>query len=265
MRIFISADMEGVTGTTLWEECDRNHPSYATFAAIMTQEVVAACKGALKAGATEVVVRDAHASGTNIDINSLPEGVKLIRQWSGHPFSMVDGIDDTFDAVMFIGYHSAANRLGNALSHTMSTAVHEIKINGELASEFMLYSYAAALVGVPTVLLSGDEMLCADSKHLHPNVITVPVKSGRGGITFNETPQTTQNWIEEGAYRALKQPFQKQLVSLPNDFTVDIRFKDHVKAHAKSYYPGMEQIDASTLRYRTTSYFEVLRMINFVV
>lgn len=265
MKVFISADMEGVTGTTQWEECNRDSPFYARFAEQMTKEVAAACRGAHKAGATEIVVKDSHASATNIDINGLPEGVKLIRNWSGHPYMMVDGIDSSFDAVIFIGYHAAAGRPGNPLSHTMSGIPHTIKINGQYASEFMLYSYAAALENVPTVFVAGDATLCEDSKALHPKLNCVAVKTGKGNLTINESPISTLKWIESGVESALNQDLSEALVKLPEHFTVEITFKEHTMKTKKSFYPGIQEVDALTLKFETNDYFEVLRMIAFVI
>jgi D-amino peptidase len=265
MKVFISADMEGVTGTTQWEECNRNSPFYAKFAEQMTREVEAACKGAINAGAKEIVVKDSHSSATNIDITALPEGVKLIRNWSGHPYAMVDGIDSSFDAAIFIGYHAAAGRPGNPLSHTMSGVPYTIKINGQYASEFMLYSYAAVLEKVPTVFVSGDAMLCEDSKALHPKLKSVAVKSGKGNLTINESPASVIKWIESGVEIALNQDLSDALVTLPEHFTVEIAFKEHTIKTKKAFYPGMQEVDDLTLRFETDDYFEVLRMIAFVI
>ncbi|WP_415930700.1 M55 family metallopeptidase [Zhenpiania hominis] len=145
MKIFISADIEGVATTTLWPETEKGSEDYRQHAQQMTMEVIAACEAASEAGASEIVVRDAHEDGNNLDIWKLPENVTLIRGWSGHPYSMVYGIDPSFDAAIFIGYHSAASSEGNPLSHTESLNPLSVKLNGALASEFLLYSYAAAL------------------------------------------------------------------------------------------------------------------------
>lgn len=145
MKIFISADIEGVATTTLWPETEKGSEDYRLHAQQMTMEVIAACEAASEAGASEIVVRDAHEDGNNLDIWKLPENVTLLRGWSGHPYSMVYGIDPSFDAAIFIGYHSAASSEGNPLSHTESLNPLSVKLNGALASEFLLYSYAAAL------------------------------------------------------------------------------------------------------------------------
>ncbi len=265
MKVFISADMEGVTGTTTWEECNNSSPFYARFAQQMTQEVLAAIEGATAAGATEIVVKDSHSSATNIDITQLPEHVKLIKCWSGHPHSMVDGIDASFDAIMFVGYHSAAGLLGNPLSHTMTGNPWSIKINGEYASEFMIYSYAAAKEGVPTVFVSGDKNLCDVAPLQHPNITTVAVKDGFGGTTINLSPQLVLKQIKKQSETALKQDLTAAKITLPKHFTVEITYKEHVYATKKSFYPGVERVSSHTLKFETDDYFEVLRLIAFVL
>lgn len=270
MKVFISVDMEGITGTTLWDECNLNHSSYGRHVEQMTKEVVAACEGAIAAGATEIVIKDAHNSATNIDLSQLPEIAKIIRGWSGHPNAMVDGIDASFDAAMFIGYHSAAGIPGNPLSHTMTGNQWKIKINGEPASEFMIYSYAAAHVGVPTVFLSGDKMLCEAAKLQHPTIKTVAVKDGFGGTTINYAPKLTLKQIREVSEQALKaikdKSFDEQQKNqLPAHFEVEISYKEHTFATRKGFYPGAKMVDALTLKFETDDYFEVLRLFAFVL
>ncbi len=265
MKVFISADMEGVTSTVKWEECSPNKEFYGYHAEQMTKEVVAACEGAIAAGAREIVIKDAHGPATNIDITKLPECAKLIKGWSGHPYSMVEGIDDTFDAAMFIGYHSGAGREGNPMSHTITSKALYMKINEYYGSEFILYSYAAAREGVPTVLLTGDKMLCEDSKNIHPGLYTVPVKEGIGSSSICLSTESSLKLIKENAAKSLKQDLNKAKIILPESFRVEIGFKEHTYANKMSYYPGMEKLDSNTLVFNTDDYFEVLRMAHFVL
>ena len=144
MRVFISADIEGTAFTTLWPETELGEGLYPAAARQMTLEVKAACEGAIAAGADYILVNDAHDHAVNIDVSQLPECVEVIRGWTGNPLGMVDGVASTFDAVMFVGYHSAAGRVGNPLSHTHSTATTEVKLNGKPCSEFLLFSWACA-------------------------------------------------------------------------------------------------------------------------
>ena len=158
MKVYISADIEGNAFTTVWDETRIDHPEYAAARQQMTAEVKAACEGAIAAGADYILVNDAHDYAVNLDVNELPECVEVIRGWSGSPMGMVDGVDDSFDAAMFIGYHSAAGRCGNPLSHTFTTKTTCVKLNDMVCSEFLLYSWACARKGVPTVLLAGDKI-----------------------------------------------------------------------------------------------------------
>ncbi len=130
MKIFISADIEGTTGIAHPDETTKNKADYAEFQKQMTAEVAAACQGALAAGATEIIVKDAHDSARNILAGQLPEEVRIIREWSSHPFSMMEGLDESFDAVMMTGYHSRAGSGANPLAHTITGRVAYLKING---------------------------------------------------------------------------------------------------------------------------------------
>ena len=104
MKVFLSIDIEGVNGICSWDETEANHPRYREFKEQLQREVSAACRGAIKAGATEIVVKDAHDSARNLSILDLPKEVKLLRGWEGCPCSMMAGLDSTYDAVIFILY-----------------------------------------------------------------------------------------------------------------------------------------------------------------
>ena len=114
MKVFISADIEGITGVTHWDETEKPKADYKEFREQMTAEVSAACEGALQAGCNEIWVKDAHASARNLIAAKLPRETRLVRGWSGHPFSMVQELDASFDAMLMIGYHSQADRSGLA-------------------------------------------------------------------------------------------------------------------------------------------------------
>lgn len=265
MKVFISADIEGVTTTTVWNETDPSHASYPLHAKQMTDEVLACIQGARNAGAGEIVVNDAHGPGLNIDPSRMPSGVTLIRNWSGHPYSMAFGIDKTFDAAMFVGYHSAAGRPGNPLAHTNTGKLVYTKLNGMIASEFMLYSYACALEGVPTVFLSGDKMLCDDSKGLHPDLITCAVKDGSGAATMNYSTEDTVKNIKELSEKALSRDLANALVKLPDHFEAELFYKEHIGAEIASWYPGVTRAGDNTITFQSDSYFEILRSIQWIM
>ncbi len=155
MKIFISADIEGTAGITNWDEARKGHADYEEFREYMTDELVAACEGARAAGAKEIVVKDAHSTARNLILSKLPDYVRIVRGWSGHPDAMMFGIDRSFSAALYTGYHNKAGTDTNPLAHTLTGTVSRMLINGEVASEFTLNALCAARYGVPSTFLSG--------------------------------------------------------------------------------------------------------------
>ncbi len=265
MKVYISADIEGVCGIANWNEASKTHADYAEFRQRMTSEVVAACQAAIACGARQIYVKDAHASGRNIIAEQLPECAVLIRGWSGHPFSMVQELDESFDALLMIGYHSKAGSDTNPLAHTMSTKVAYIKINGVVASEFLIHQYAAALENVATVFISGDRGICSEVKAANPNIETVAVLEGIGASTISIHPDLALKNIAAGVERALQSDLDQCAIELPEEFKVEIKYIDPVLAYKAAFYPGCSMLRPLTVEYSTDDYFEVLRLLNFVV
>ena len=266
MKIFISSDIEGTTGITNWDETELNKPENSYFLKQMTKEVAAACEGAVAAGAQKVLVKDAHDSARNINPEALPELVTIMRGWSGDVYCMMSGIDtDTFDVVLFTGYHSGASSDGNPLSHTMNTQNEYVTVNGEKLSEFMLNAYIAGYFGVPVCFISGDKALCESAKKLIPGITAVAVNEGKGGATISIHPNLAVKKIREGVQAALQGDYRSCKVTLPEEFTVEIHFKKHADAYKKGSYPGAELIDTKTVRFFCTDFMDLLRFIHFVL
>lgn len=265
MKIFISADIEGVTGVTHWDETEKDKADHKDFAHQMSLEVNAACKGANDAGAKEILIKDAHDSGRNINHNLLPKNTKLIRGWSGGTYSMVQGLDNTFDALIYIGYHSAGGLDGNPLCHTMNTSLDYVKLNGEYVNEFLIHSYIAAYLDVPVVFLSGDSSLCKDVKKINENIATVPVKDGVGNSTINIHPELALDLIERGVREALNMDLEKFKISLPKNFELEVKYNDHMTTYRLSNYPGAELMEPKLLRFYHDDYMEIMRAIRFLM
>ena len=264
MKVYISADIEGTAGITNWEEADKSHSTYHVFRERMTEEVVAACEGAIAAGAKEILIKDAHDSGRNIIAARLPDCARLIRGWSGHPLSMVQDIDSSFDAAVFVGYHAKAGSDDNPLAHTLRLRVAHLAINGEIAPEFHIFSYAAALHGVPSVFLSGDHGICADAKRIVPGIVTVPVSQGIGPSTVSIAPSLALKQIRDGVTKALRGDRDACRITLPKHFTLEIKFTTPVDAYRASWYPGASQPEPRIVRFESGDYFEILRAIKFM-
>ncbi len=265
MKIYISADIEGVTGVTHWDETELNKPDHAFALEQMTAEVIAACEGALSAGAGEIWVKDAHDTGRNLIASKLPREARLIRAWSGHPYMMVQELDGTFDGVVMIGYHSRAGADANPLSHTMTGSLAGVWINDRPASEFLINTYTAASLKVPVVFVSGDQGLCDEIGAFAPDIRTVAVKVGVGRSTISIQPALAASRIKEGVAKAVQAKPAIKPVGLPAHFKVEIRYKDHFQAFRNAFYPGASLTDPQTLHFETDHYFDVLRLFLFVL
>ena len=205
MKVFISADIEGVNNIVSWDETGVNSGEYNYFRKQMTDEVRQACLGAKDAGATEVLIKDAHDWARNLILSDLPEFVKLHRGWEGCLCSMMAGLDETFDAVIFIGYHSPAGSDGNPLAHTMNLKNSYVKINGQLASEFYINALYASYLKVPVVFLSGDKELTKMVKEINSNIHTVDTKEGRHGAVVSRHPSVTNALIRDEVSKVLNE------------------------------------------------------------
>ncbi len=264
MKVYISVDIEGVAGITHWDEADKKHPDYPEFREQMTKEAVAAIEGAEAAGATEILVKDAHSSGRNLMTSKLPGGIRLVRAWAGHPLCMIQELDESFDAVLMVGYHSAAGSEANSLAHTLSLDAAEIRLNGMRASEFLVHALASSMLGVPTVFVSGDRGLMEEVEKTNAAIIRCAVKEGRGQSTISMTPEAACRAIREGVARALRGDRKKCLLAVPAHTVLEITYGDPNLAYRHSWYPGARHVGNRTIRFETDHYFDVLRMLNYV-
>lgn len=266
MKVFVSADIEGVAGITAPEEANPDHRDTRYFQEQMTQEVKAACEGAVAAGAKEILVKDAHWTGRNINPRALPHCARVLRGWTGHPFSMMAELDQTFSASVMIGYHARAGSSGNPLAHTMSgRVVAMMRINEKPASEFLLNTLTSTMLGVPVAFLSGDEALCAEVKEYNENIRTVASLKGIGQATVSDHPELVVKRIREGVEEGLRKDQKKVMRPLPDRFSVELDYKQPREAYGKSFYPGAKLVGDFTVRYESKDYFDILRMIQFCV
>lgn len=263
MKIFISADIEGVAGATDITETDKSHADYAVYSEQMTAEVAAACEGALSAGATEIVIKDAHWTGRNILASRLPRQARLIRGWTQDPFSMMAGLDEHFSAALMIGYHSRAGSDASPLAHTITGRVTYARINGRYASEFLINAYTAGWRGVPVVFLSGDDGVCQDAASFLPDITIVATMEGVGGATISIHPDLAVERIRAGVESALKGDIARGRVAMPGHFTVEVRYRGHTLARAASFFPDAHLIEPHTVGFEADDYFEVLRFFMF--
>ncbi len=213
MKVYISADMEGVSGVVHSEQTDPSQHEYQYARKLMLREVNAAIEGALAGGAKDILVNDSHWNMRNLLIDELHPAATLL---SGTPkeYSMMTGIDGSFDAVFFTGYHARAESACATLDHTYDgpNIVQNIWLNGTPVGEYAINGALAGYFGVPVALLTGDQTVCAQAKELlGQDLETVVVKESVGRVAAkNLHPTRVHEMIRAAAERALKskrQPF----------------------------------------------------------
>ncbi len=245
MKILISADMEGITGVTTWDHVTPGHAEYGRFRTLMTADVNAAGRGAFSGGAKEVIVTDGHWNGSNILIEELDARATLVSG-SPSPLSMMGGIDQGVDGVMFIGYHARQGSHPAVLDHTWSsTCVADVLLNDKPAGEYTLNAALAAQYGAPVLMASGDQTACAQMAEQLGLKETAVVKQASGRFVAEcLPPQVTSNLIEEAAQRAAKSLADRMapapyVVQTPVSVTVDLASSD--MADRAMLLPGVER------------------------
>ncbi len=273
LKVFISVDMEGIGGVVTSEQLGPAGFEYGRFREFMTAEALAAIQGAREAGATQFVVADAHGNMQNLLIERFPRDVTIIRG-SPRPLMMMEGIDSTFHAAMFIGYHSATTNPQGVRAHTISSATFAaVKLNDVPMAESGINATIAGSFGVPVVMISGDEQAVGELQRL-----TAAAGSTGGGaegavvkraISFHAaavmTPEASQAVIREKARAAIARLRDFRPVPARGPFRLDLTYKSYTPAELMAYLPGTERIDAHTVRFRAQSITDVSRFIEFAI
>ena len=265
LKIFISVDMEGITGVVNWEDVDRDGKDYGYFRQIMTKETNAAIEGALDAAATEIIVRDSHGSARNILPEMLHKQSKLIRDWSGGFMSMMEGIDKTFDAVIFIGYHAKAGTPNAILEHTMSSRnIIDVSINDISLPEAGINALIAGYFDVPVVFVAGDKALCNQAKELFGNVETVAVKEGLGNAALNLHPEESRERIRTGVKNALLNLNKYKPYKLSSPYRLIVKYKNEEMVNEKSLQPGVTRTGDWELTYRSNDILDIMKVFSLM-
>lgn len=263
LKVFISVDMEGVAGVIHWDDVSRRGEDYPLFRKLMTQETNAAIEGALEAGATEILVRDSHGSARNILPDLLRPEAELLRDWSGGPMSMMEGIDETFDAVIFIGYHARAGTPNAVLKHTMTGRFYDVELNGIKMPEAGINAFIAGQFGVPVVLVAGDLAIIKQAKELFGDIETVAVKEGIGKAAKMLHPKKAQEMIKKKTRQALKRLKDFKPYKLSSPYTMKITYTDEEIAHRSSWVPGAKRVGDRAVAFTSDDFMEVLKFFSF--
>jgi len=259
LKVFISVDMEGLAGVVAGTDVSPTGRDYAHFRAIMAAETNAAIDGAFAAGAREFVVRDSHGYKTNLlpgDLNRT--GVVLIRGASTGPKNMMEGIDASFGAAIFIGYHAKAGTPNAILEHTSNGNVIDFSINGVSLPEGGYNALVAGLYGVPVVFAAGDRALTDQLKSLLGPIETVAVKDEIGGdASRGLSPRDAQALIGAGVERGVRNRAQLKPFKMAGPFTMVLKVRQE-----KPLYKGAERTGAGEFKFTSPDLLDVLNAFN---
>lgn len=258
LRVFISVDMEGLAGVVTASDVRASGPDYAHFRAIMAAETNAAIEGAFRAGATDVLVRDSHGGKQNLLPGDVDPRARLLRGASTGPKNMMEGVDSTFDAVVFIGYHAKAGTPGAILEHTSTGNVLDFAINGVSLPEGGYNALVAGLYGVPVVFVSGDRAAVDQIRSLLGPIEGVAVKEEvGGGGSLGMSPRRAQEAIRDGVERAVRDRAGAAPYTLAAPFTMVLRVREE-----RPLYPGARRVGEGEVTFTSADLLEVLDAFN---
>lgn len=262
LKIYISADMEGVGGVVSNLQTGPGQPEYERFRRFMTAEVIAAIEAAKAAGATEIVVSDSHGNGQNILVEELPTDIKLIRSWP-RPLGMMEGIDNSFDAAVFLGYHAGEGTAEGVLAHTMvGNRVLDVKLNGVSMPEAGISAALAGHFGVPVVFVAGDQTAVRQTRELLGDIEGVEVKRAIG-VTAAETlpPVRIQQLIKDKLTTAIRERSRYRPYKLPGPVTLQLTLKRIVDAELLAMLPDVRRVRGNAVEFRGKDMVEVSKFI----
>lgn len=265
LKVYISADMEGVVGAVTGDQLDPSGFEYGRFRQLMTDEVNTAIAAAREMGATEILVSDSHGNGENLLMEQLPPDIQLVRAWP-RPLMMMQGIDETFDAALFIGYHSSTSNTRGVRAHTISSAnLTAVRINGVDMMEASINAAIAGDFGVPVVMISGDDATIEEARSTIGDMEGAVVKWSYGFHSARTLmPEAALAVIDERVRAALTRLDDFQPYRMDGPVELEISFKNYMPAELLAYLPIVDRVDSHTIRFVGQDMTEVSKFLEFV-
>jgi len=266
MKVFISADMEGVAGVVDKEHTLRDGKEHERARKLMTQEVNAAIEGALEAGAKQIIVNDSHGTMRNIIPEDLNEMAELITG-SPKPLSMMQGIDPTFNAAFFVGYHAMRGAYLGVLEHTYhGGVVSDVFFNRKRFGETGMNAAVAGYFKVPVALVTGDQVVTEEARQLLGKVETVTVKEGVGRNAAKcLSPIKARSLIRVGAKSALLKVKSFKPLILNPPINVEMFFINAGMADMAEMVPGAKRKDGRTVSFVADDYLEAYKALRAMI
>ena len=261
-KIFISVDMEGISGVVDPAQLGPDGFEYQRAREWMTGEVNAAIAGIRAAGPAEILICDSHGNGQSLLIDKLPDDVRVVRGFP-RPLEMMQGLDDTFAAAVFIGYHASEWTADAVRSHTISSArLLGIRLNGMEVSEGIFNAALAGHFNVPVAFVSGDRLAVTQLQRVIPAAEGAIVKEPYGyHSAATVTPARGQALIREGVTRAIGKLSSLQPYKVAAPIALEVGFKLTIDAERAAFVPGLTRSDAHNVKGTFRDMPEVTRLL----
>ena len=267
LKVFVSVDMEGIWGVVHSDQTSADSRDYSYARKWMAEDVNAVVEGLLEAGATEVVVNDSHGSMRNILPQDFHPKASLISG-SPKPLSMMQGIDGSFAACIFVGYHAKAGTMSSVLDHTISgSAMKSIKINGLELPELGINGAIAGYFKVPVIMLSGDAETCRQAKTiLGSEIVTADVKEGLGRFAARLLPaDEARRRLKEGAKQALLKREKIAPFKLNPPLNFELEFQTSAQAEMPALLPQVKRTGPRTVTFTANDYLEGFKLMRAII
>jgi D-amino peptidase len=251
-KVFISADMEGISGISASDQLSASGAEYGRSRKMMADDVNAAIRGARRGGATEIVVNDSHGSMRNLRLEDLDPQVRLISH-SFKKSGMMEGLDESFAAVVFVGYHAKAGHPGGLFAHTGSGVVRDVRVNAQSLGEGGLNTLVAAWYGVPVVAVTGDDIAVKQVAETATMAKTVAVKRAINPRAVELRPfREVHGEIEEAVYAGVRDA-KKIPPQRAASYRVEVQFQDLAIPEVAQNLPSMERPSPDTIAFTADS------------
>ena len=246
LKIYVSIDMEGITGLPDYTFVDSASHNYERARRIMTEEANAIIYAAFEKGAEQVLVNDSHSKMNNLLVEEIHPDADLITG-DLKPLSMVQSIDETFAGAIFAGYHARAGQPG-VMSHSMTFGVRNMYINDVEIGELGFNAYVAGHFGVPVIMVAGDDGACREAEALIPGVVTAAVKQSISRSAVQTLhPQKAHALLEKKTAEAIAKCTSIQPLVPPESPVLRIEFTNYGQAEWAALMPGCEIEQGTTI------------------
>jgi D-amino peptidase len=268
LSVFISFDIEGISGVSSWHEVSQDSPLLSRIRKLATEEVNTAIKGIRNArkDVKEIVVCDAHAQGENLIVERLEKGVHIVKG-SPRNYYMIEGINREFNLLFFIGYHAMAGTKNALMDHTYSSSsIYGIKINDKYVGETEINAAVAGYYGVPLGLVSGDDFLIKEVRRFFgPHVETVITKYGISRFAAKcRHPHDVHEEIKAKAGRAVKKLKTLKPFSFKKPIHAEFDLMNSLIGDVVEPVPGLKRISGRKIHFKAKDILEFYRIMRLV-